>query len=359
MAHGLADDLASAVLLATDRPVLVAPAMNPRMWSHPATRRNVEQLSADGVQLRRAGERARWRSAARPGSAGWRSRSTILAAIERHFCAASGRSPARSAIVTSGPTHEPIDPVRYLANRSSGRQGHAIAAALAAAGAEVTLVTGPVELPTPPGVRTVHGRDGARDAGGSGGGAAGAKSRSWRRPSPTGASRARRGEDQEGRSRRRRTLRWSRIPTSWRPSRGMPTAPGARHRLRGRDGRPDRQRRSETARKGCDWIVANDVSPETGIMGGDAQPRAPRHRRRASRTGRSCRRPRWRERLVARIAAAIEVAPATSPAAPDHEPQLDVPEPAEGELIPAEPEPDREQAPARLDDGSLDIRPTR
>ena len=154
MAHGLADDLASTVLLATDRPVLLAPAMNPKMWSHPATRRNVETLRKDGLTFigPAAGEMAEGGEA---GLGRMAEPLDIVAAVESLL--GGGKKPlaGRTAIVTSGPTHEPIDPVRYIANRSSGRQGHAIAAALARLGARVTLVSGPVTLPDPPGVTVV------------------------------------------------------------------------------------------------------------------------------------------------------------------------------------------------------------
>jgi len=154
MANGLADDLASTVLLATDRPVLVAPAMNPKMWAHPATCRNVERLREDGLSFigPNAGEMAEG------GEAGFGRMAEpleIVAAAERLLDGGPRPLAGRRAIVTSGPTHEPIDPVRYIANRSSGRQGHAIAAALARLGAEVTLVSGPVTLPDPPGVKVI------------------------------------------------------------------------------------------------------------------------------------------------------------------------------------------------------------
>jgi phosphopantothenoylcysteine decarboxylase/phosphopantothenate--cysteine ligase len=154
MTHGLCDDLATAVLAARDKPVLAAPAMNPRMWSNPATVRNIAQLRADGVSFigPETGEMAERNEA---GLGRMAEPAAILAAIEQHFSLRSGALAGLRAIVTSGPTHEPIDPVRYLANRSSGRQGHAIAAALAAAGAEVTLVSGPVSLAPPPGVKVV------------------------------------------------------------------------------------------------------------------------------------------------------------------------------------------------------------
>ncbi len=155
MANGLANDLASTILLATDRPVLVAPAMNPKMWEAAATKRNVETLRQDGVRFigPTRGEMAE------SGEAGLgRMAEPVDIAAEAALMLAGAKGPlsGRTAIVTSGPTHEPIDPVRYIANRSSGRQGHAIAAALAKLGADVTLVSGPVTIPDPLGVRMVH-----------------------------------------------------------------------------------------------------------------------------------------------------------------------------------------------------------
>ena len=154
MANGLADDLASTVLLATDRPVLLAPAMNPKMWSHPATRRNVETLRGDELAFvgPNAGEMAEGGEA---GLGRMAEPLEIVAAVEGLLDGGARPLAGRKAVVTSGPTHEPIDPVRYIANRSSGRQGHAIAAALARLGAEVTLVSGPVTLSDPPGVKVV------------------------------------------------------------------------------------------------------------------------------------------------------------------------------------------------------------
>ena len=155
LANGLANDLASAVLLATDRPVLMAPAMNPKMWSHAATRRNRATLDKDGVifvgpnkgEMAESGEAGEGRMA-EPGE--------IADAAERLLDAAPRPLSGRRIIVTSGPTHEPIDPVRYIANRSSGKQGHAIAAALAKLGADVRLVSGPVSIADPAGVTTLH-----------------------------------------------------------------------------------------------------------------------------------------------------------------------------------------------------------
>jgi phosphopantothenoylcysteine decarboxylase/phosphopantothenate--cysteine ligase len=155
MANGLADDLASTVLLATDRPVLAAPAMNPHMWAHPATKRNIETLRGDRIRFigPMSGEMAESREA---GMGRMAEPLEIVAAAEALLHDRPKPLTGRKAIVTSGPTHEPIDPVRYIANRSSGRQGHAIAAALATLGADVTLVSGPVSIPDPFGVKVVH-----------------------------------------------------------------------------------------------------------------------------------------------------------------------------------------------------------
>jgi phosphopantothenoylcysteine decarboxylase/phosphopantothenate--cysteine ligase len=154
MAHGLADDLASTVLLATDKPVLAAPAMNVRMWQHQATRRNMATLRTDGIVF--VGPDEGEMACGEYGPGRMAEPQAILEAIERLLGAkATGPLSGRRVVVTSGPTQEPIDPVRYIANRSSGKQGHALARAAAALGAEVTLVSGPVALPDPQGVRVV------------------------------------------------------------------------------------------------------------------------------------------------------------------------------------------------------------
>ncbi len=155
MANGLANDLASSVLLATDKPVLIAPAMNPRMWSHPATQRNRATLAEDGIHFigPAKGEMA---ESGEAGEGRMAEPLDIVAAAEGLLDASPSPLTGRKIVVTSGPTHEPIDPVRYIANRSSGKQGHAIAAALARLGAEVHLVAGPVTIPDPVGVRVVH-----------------------------------------------------------------------------------------------------------------------------------------------------------------------------------------------------------
>ena len=150
MAAGIADDLATTLLLATDTPVLAAPAMNVRMWTHAATRRNVAQLRADGITVLDPDDGAMACGEYGPGRLP--EPVAIAAAIDAALAPPAGSLAGRHVLVTAGPTHEPIDPVRYIANRSSGRQGFAIAEALAALGARVTLVAGPVALATPPGV---------------------------------------------------------------------------------------------------------------------------------------------------------------------------------------------------------------
>ena len=160
MANGIADDLATTLLLATDKPVLAVPAMNVRMWHHPATQRNLAQLRADGVQVMEpddgemaCGEYGRGRLPEPEAIA-----EEIARLLQTPFAASGGKGgglKGRHILVTAGPTHEPIDPVRYIANRSSGKQGFAIADAAAKAGARVTLVAGPVHLPTPAGVNRI------------------------------------------------------------------------------------------------------------------------------------------------------------------------------------------------------------
>ncbi|MGB8818964.1 MAG: bifunctional phosphopantothenoylcysteine decarboxylase/phosphopantothenate--cysteine ligase CoaBC [Rhizobiaceae bacterium] len=155
MANGLANDLASTVLLATNRPVLVAPAMNPAMWGHPATKRNRTQLVSDGLLFvgPNSGEMA---ESGEAGEGRMAEPLEIVTVIEAMLDNKPRPLAGKRIIVTSGPTHEPIDPVRYIANRSSGKQGHAIAAALAKLGADVRLVSGPVAIADPAGVAVTH-----------------------------------------------------------------------------------------------------------------------------------------------------------------------------------------------------------
>jgi phosphopantothenoylcysteine decarboxylase / phosphopantothenate---cysteine ligase len=164
MAHGLANDLASTALLATDKKILVAPAMNVRMWAHPATRRNIATLKTDGVSF--VGPDDGEMACGEFGPGRMAEPAAIMAAIKALLAgdttlplppaSRTGPLAGRRVVITSGPTHEPIDPVRYIANRSSGKQGHAVAAAAVAAGAEVVLVSGPVSLPDPAGASVVR-----------------------------------------------------------------------------------------------------------------------------------------------------------------------------------------------------------
>ncbi|HEY9579415.1 MAG TPA: bifunctional phosphopantothenoylcysteine decarboxylase/phosphopantothenate--cysteine ligase CoaBC [Rhizorhapis sp.] len=161
MAAGVADSLATTLLLATDKPVLAVPAMNVRMWEHTATRRNVERLREDGVMIMQPDEGPM--ACGEFGEGRLPDPEAILQEISKYFShrrdkqrpASPKNLAGKHILITAGPTHEPIDPVRYIANRSSGRQGYAIAAALAEAGARVTLVSGPVQLPSPPSVNRI------------------------------------------------------------------------------------------------------------------------------------------------------------------------------------------------------------
>jgi phosphopantothenoylcysteine decarboxylase/phosphopantothenate--cysteine ligase len=267
MALGLADDLASAVLLATDKPVLAAPAMNPRMWAHPATQRNVERLRADGVLLvgPEEGEMAERGEA---GLGRLAEPATILAAIERHFAPAVRPLSGLKAVVTSGPTHEPIDPVRYLANRSSGRQGHAIAAALAAVGADVTLISGPVGIPPPAGAQVVQ-VETAREMYAAVEAALpldiavmAAAVADWRTESAEAEKIKKDGSGPP------------KLPLVENPDilAGLARHPNRPTLLVGFAAETEDvigNARDKLERKACDWIVANDVSPGTGIMGGE------------------------------------------------------------------------------------------
>jgi len=268
--HGLANDLASTVLLATDKRVLLAPAMNVRMWDHPATQANIATLRARGVAFvgpddgaMACGEFGPGRMAEPPA---------ILAAIAALLSAPPPvQQPlaGRHVLVTSGPTHEPIDPVRYIANRSSGRQGHAIAAALAALGARVTLVSGPVAVPDPAGV-AVRRVETARQMLAACQAALPADAAvfcaavaDWR-------------VDAEADQKLKKTPGGAPPALSLTPNPDilatLAAAGPARPRLvvgfaaETHDMLAHAQ--DKRRRKNADWIVANDVSPATGIMGG-------------------------------------------------------------------------------------------
>ncbi|WFR95490.1 bifunctional phosphopantothenoylcysteine decarboxylase/phosphopantothenate--cysteine ligase CoaBC [Rhizobium tumorigenes] len=267
MAHGLADDLASTILLATDKPVLVAPAMNPRMWSHAATTRNVTTLQGDGIRFigPMAGEMAESREA---GTGRMAEPLQIVAAVEAWLQDRPLPLTGRTAIVTSGPTHEPIDPVRYIANRSSGRQGHAIAAALANLGADVTLVSGPVSIPDPSGVQTIH-VEAAEEM---------LSSVLKALPADIAVMVA---AVADWRVETASSQKLKKVAGQPLPSLSLVENPDILKTISHHPMRPafvigfaaetqdvDANGKAKLARKGADLIVANDVSPGTGIMGG-------------------------------------------------------------------------------------------
>ncbi len=270
IAGGHADDLATAVLLATDAKVLLAPAMNPSMWANKATQRNVAQLAADGFafigpnegEMAESGERGTGRMA---------EPLEIVGAAEK-FLAHETTQPLKGkrVLITSGPTHEPIDPVRYIANRSSGKQGHAIAAAAARAGAEVVLISGPVTIPDPVGIRMVK-VESAREM-----------LNAVERTLPVDVAIfaaavadwrvANAGEQKIKKIVGKTTPELSLVEnpdilstiahrTAQRPPLVIGFAAETENVVA--------NAKDKLARKGCDWILANDVSPATGIMGGD------------------------------------------------------------------------------------------
>jgi phosphopantothenoylcysteine decarboxylase / phosphopantothenate---cysteine ligase len=269
MAHGHADDLASAILLATSRPVLLAPAMNPLMWGNAATRRNVLQLRRDGVIT--VGPNAGEMAEAGEAGVGRMAEPMEIAAAADHMLRPPRARPlaGKRVLITAGPTHEPIDPVRYIANRSSGKQGFAIAAAAAAAGAEVTLVSGPVDLADPPGVSVMH-VESAREmlhrveaALPADIAIFAAAVADWR-------------VAHEGGRKLKKT-------SAAMPPLELVENPDILATIsKMQDRRPKlvigfaaetedliENAKAKLKRKGCDWIVANDVSPATGVMGGD------------------------------------------------------------------------------------------
>lgn len=266
MANGMADDLASTLLLATNKPVLIAPAMNPMMWQHAAVRRNLATLRADGIQV--IGPNAGDMACGEVGSGRMAEPMQILAAIEALLAPKSLPLAGHRALVTSGPTHEAIDPVRFIANHSSGRQGHAIATALAAAGAEVTLVTGPVALPDPPGLHVVHVTsalemlEASLSALPASIAVMAAAVADWRpETAPDRKLKKEAGSPAE--------LRLVENPDILATIAQHPTA---RPRLvvgfAAETGNIIDYATRKLARKGCDWLLANDVSPGTGTFGG-------------------------------------------------------------------------------------------
>lgn len=265
MAAGLAGDLAATLLLATDTPVLMAPAMNVRMWQHPATRRNLATLTADGI--RTVGPNDGDMACGEHGPGRMAEPLEIVAAIEAAFGA--GPLAGRRVIVTSGPTHEPIDPVRYIANRSSGAQGAAIARALAALGAQVVFITGLARVPPPVGVEAVPVEtarqmlDAVRAALPADAAIFAAAVADWRVTTTSDA-------------------KIKKAPGGAAPTLDFAENPDILATVSAlREDRPAlvvgfaaetddviANAIAKRARKGCDWILANDVRPATGIMGG-------------------------------------------------------------------------------------------
>ncbi|WP_230279701.1 bifunctional phosphopantothenoylcysteine decarboxylase/phosphopantothenate--cysteine ligase CoaBC [Croceicoccus sp. Ery15] len=282
MAAGIADDLATTLLLATDKPVMAVPAMNVRMWDHPATRRNVAQLRADGVTVLEPDEgpmacgefgagrlpepEAIWQAITRSGEV-----DPLMG--QPDFAGETHRSlHGRHVLVTAGPTHEPIDPVRYIANRSSGKQGFAIAAAAAAAGAQVTLIAGPVHLETPPGVdrydveSAVEMLEAVEQALPADVAIMVAAVADWRAADRSAQKIKKDGSGQV-----------PPLPLTVNPDilASVAASPARPHLLIGFAAETDHvvsHAQAKRLRKGADWIVANDVSgpPGSSVMGGDS-----------------------------------------------------------------------------------------
>lgn len=264
MAQGHANDLASTLLLATDTPVIIAPAMNVRMWEHPATRRNLTMLQTDGVSV--IGPNEGDMACGEYGPGRMAEPMEIVESVSGFF--SQGVLAGRRILVTSGPTHEPIDPVRYIANRSSGAQGTALARALAARGAEVVFVTGPADIPPPAGVEVVRVQtaaemlQAAKDALPADAGIFAAAVADWR---VAAASERKLKKTKDGLP----DLKFAENPDILREVSAMTT--GRPFLVVGFAAETNDVVENATAkrlRKGCDWIVANDVSPGTGIMGG-------------------------------------------------------------------------------------------
>ncbi|HEX5508873.1 MAG TPA: bifunctional phosphopantothenoylcysteine decarboxylase/phosphopantothenate--cysteine ligase CoaBC [Pseudolabrys sp.] len=269
LAGGHADDLATAVLLATTAKVLLAPAMNPRMWSNKATQRNLAQLAADGFEMvgPNEGEMA---EANERGLGRMAEPLEIATAVERLLAPQTRALEGKRMLVTSGPTHEPIDPVRYIANRSSGKQGSAIALAAAQAGAQVTLITGPVNLPDPPGVSVIN-VETAREM---------LKAVERTLPADIAIFAA---AVADWRVANAGEQKIKKKPGQATPDLSLVENPDILASIAKRKSRRPKlvigfaaetenviaNAKAKLASKGCDWILANDVSPKTGIMGGD------------------------------------------------------------------------------------------
>jgi phosphopantothenoylcysteine decarboxylase / phosphopantothenate---cysteine ligase len=267
MAHGEADNLATTVLLATDKPVLAAPAMNVRMWEHQATQANIATLTARGIAM--IGPDEGDMACGEYGMGRMVEPEDIVIALQRFFGSAQPLA-GKHALVTSGPTYEPIDPVRYIANRSSGKQGHAIAEALAGLGATTTLVSGPTQLPDPAGVNVVNVESAAQMLAAC----------TAALPADIAVCAAAvcdwRADDQA-------SEKLKKSPGDTPPPLQLAENPDILATLSvAGETRPDLvigfaaetenvidNAKAKLARKRCDWIIANDVSPETGTFAGD------------------------------------------------------------------------------------------
>lgn len=264
MAQGIADDLATTALLATDKPVMVAPSMNVRMWEHEATRANMATLHARDVIV--LGPASGDMACGEFGEGRMVEPADIVSAISRHF-ADQGRLSGQRALVTSGPTHEPVDPVRYIANRSSGKQGHAIAAAMARMGAETTLVTGPTHENDPPGVSVVHVEtaqqmlDACQNALPADVAVCAAAVSDWR-PATAGDQKIKKNGAPPN-------LTLAENPDILKT---LATPGNGRPRLvigfAAETGDVIAKATPKRVAKGCDWIIANDVAPGTQTFGG-------------------------------------------------------------------------------------------
>ncbi len=268
MANGLADDLASTVLLATDKRVLVAPAMNVRMWQHPATRRNIAMLRADGIAF--IGPAEGEMACGEYGPGRMAEPLAIVETIDRLLAVkAMGPLSGRHVLITAGPTHEPVDPVRYLANRSSGKQGYALARAAAALGARVTLVSGPVTLADPDGARRIKVEtaremlDAVLDALPADIAICAAAVADWRAAQEAAQKLKKQGSGDAS------------LPLAQNPdilatiAKPSPQRPGLVIGFAAETENIVDNAVAKRRAKGADWIVANDVSAGTGIMGGD------------------------------------------------------------------------------------------
>ena len=266
MAQGFANDLASTALLATDKPVMIAPAMNVRMWLHDATQRNLETLKNDGIAIINPNEGDMACGETGPGRM-----AEPLEIMEAVAEALMPKGPLKGlkALITAGPTHEPIDPIRYIANRSSGKQGYAIAEAIVSLGAETLLVSGPVNLPDPEGVRVIRVETALEMA------AACEEALPSQIAIMTAAVADWRTTESAQEKIKKNT---DNTPPSLKLTENPDILAGlVAHRLR-----PDLivgfaaetekvmdHARAKFTRKGCDWLIANNVSPDTGVMGGD------------------------------------------------------------------------------------------